>query len=818
MRDHREPFTAMARLDTTETAKEKFFRRALVVVASCAVVWLYFWIARPAISQLLGNHSAQTAYYNRLVDGFRSGHLYLAGDPAPEMAKLKNPYDPIENGPYRLHDATYYKGKYYLYFGPTPALVLFWPYVAITGEYLWHRQAVAIFGSAAFLISVGLLCAIRRRYFPRAGAWAMFFAVIGLGFANTIPIVLRRPDVWEVPITCSAMFVLLALVALWRAIHHAADRTGWTAIASVFYGFAIGARPPVLLGAAMLLVPALYAWRREQRDLATVRRLVFAAVIPVTLFGLALLTYNWLRFGNPLEFGQKYQVAGVDNTQVTFFGGSFFWYHLRLYFWEPAHWFQYFPFVRGINVPPPPAGQLGVESMFGLLPNVPFVWFALLAPWFARRGDASKAWRWFVLAAAIYSVVVGITVMCFGGACNRYFVDFVPPTILLAAVGLLALDQALAGAMAAWRWLARIVAAGAAVFSAAFIFFSSCEHLSLLRVRDPASYSRLARFFNQPIAVVEAWRDVRYGPLELTVKLPPFTTRRAEPFLVSGIPSQADYFWIEYVSPDTVRLGLEHTNYGGPSSAMLKVDYAREHTITVQFSSLYPPAEHAYWNSAEGALGVEHRDEMRVLFDDHEVLLGKVAGYDAAPQTRFVGYSPYVKSFGSHFSGEILRQRTIGGLDPLQAREPGPVAFRFWLPTGMPPRWTEPLVQTGEAGKADTLWIRYVDDRHVAFGLDHWGYGGPETEPIEVDYARVQRLEVHMGSLYPDDLKLPANDPRRRRLEVKLNGVVVLGGDQDFHPATREQVFFGRNIAGASTTQSRTSGRFAELWRLGIDP
>jgi hypothetical protein len=807
----------MAGIKTTESTRQKNLRRALVVIASCAVVWLYFWIARPAISQLLGNHSAKTAYYNRLVDGFRSGHLYLAGDPAPEMATLKNPYDPLENGPYRLHDATYYKGKYYLYFGPTPALVLFWPYVAITGEYLWHRQAVAIFSSAAFLISVGLLCAIRRRYFPRAGAWAMLLAVIGLGFANTIPIVLRRPDVWEVPITCSAMFVLLALVALWRAIHHAADRTGWTAIASVFYGFAIGARPPVLLGAAMLLVPALYAWRRERADFSTLRRLVVAAVVPVTLFGLALLTYNWLRFDHPLEFGQRYQLAGVDNTRVTFFGGSFFWYHLRLYFWEPAHWFQYFPFVRAITPPPPPEGQLGVESMFGLLTNVPFVWFALLAPWLGGRGDARKPWRWFVFGGLAYSAIAGTTVMFFGGACNRYFVDFVPPAILVAAAGVLALEQTLAGSAGMWRWLGRGVAAGITFFSAAFIFFSSCEHLSLLRVRDPLSYSRLARFFNWPVAAVEALGGWHFGPLELTVKLPPFTTRRAEPYLVTGISAEADYFWIEYVSPNTVRLGLEHTNYGGPISEMLTVDYAREQTITVQFRSLYPPAEHPFWDSAEGAALVERRDELRVLFNDREVLRGKVAGYDAAPQTRFVGYSPYAQSFGSRFTGEILRQRSLAGPDPLQAREPGPVAFKFWLPRGLPPRWTEPLVQTGETGKADTLWIRYLDDRHVAFGLDHWGYGGPESAPIEIDYAQVQRIEVRMGSLYPPELKLPTDDARRRRFELKLNGAVVLSGDYDFHPATRDQVFFGRNPAGASTAHSRTSGRFAELWRLGVE-
>jgi hypothetical protein len=797
-------------MNVSETSGQKYLRWLAVAVAASAVVWLYFWIARPAISQLLGNHSAQTAYYNRLVDGFRSGHLYLAGDPAPEMAQLKNPYDPVENAPYRLHDATYYKGKYYLYFGPVPALLLFWPYQAITGEYLWHRQGVAIFGSATFLVAVGLLCAIRRRYFPQAGAIAMFFAVIGLGMANTIPIVLRRPDVWEVPITCSAMCIMLALAALWQAIHQPARRWLWTALASAAYGASIGARPAVLLGAAMLLVPAICSWR-ERAGFAAVRKVVAAAVLPIFCVGLALLVYNWLRFENPLEFGQKYQLAGVDNTKAKFFNGAFFWYNLRLYLWEPAQWSQYFPFVTGIAVPPPPEGQLGVESMFGVLTNTPFVWLALLAPWLVVT---PSAWRRFVFTAVTYTALAGGTVMLFGGACNRYFVDFIPPWILLAAAGALALEHATAARGWFVRLGLRVLWVGATLFSAAFIFFSSCEHLGLLRLRDPASYSALARVFNQPTAAVEAWRGVKYGPLELTVKLPPFTGRRAEPYLVTGRPMEADYFWVEYVSPDTVRFGLEHTSYGGPISEMIKVDYAREHTLTLKFRSLYPPAEHPYWETAEGQTQFPLRNELRLLFNDREILRGEVAGYDASPQTRFFGYSPYAHSFGSRFTGEILRTRTLFN-DPDAARQPGPAAFKLWLPNDRPPGWTEPLVQTGETGKADTLWIRYLDDRHIMLGFDHWGYGGPQTAPIAVDYALVQRVEVRMGSLYPDELNLPPADPRKRRLEVKLNGVVVLAATMDFHPARANQVYFGINPVGASTAQPEAKARLTDLWRLG---
>ena len=112
--------------------------------------------------------------YNRLVDGFRSGQLNLKLEVPSGLARLADPFDPDANLPYRsapyeLYDVSYYHGKLYLYFGITPALVLFWPWVALTGEYLPYKYAVAFFCSVGFLASVDLLRRLWRRYFPETG-------------------------------------------------------------------------------------------------------------------------------------------------------------------------------------------------------------------------------------------------------------------------------------------------------------------------------------------------------------------------------------------------------------------------------------------------------------------------------------------------------------------------------------------------------------------------------------------------------------------------------------------------------------------------
>ena len=233
----------------------------------CALVIGFFaWSARPG---WLGMRTwrAEDAYYNLLVRGFRAGQLDLKTEVPAGFAHLADPYDPIANADYLLVDGhplwdlSYYHGKLYLYFGVTPALVLFWPYAALTGHYLWHKDAVVVFCAIGFLASVGLLCLVWRRYFPEVGLAVVAAGTLALGLAGFTPIILPRAEVYEVAISCGYALTMLALLALWGACHRPHQRGRWLAAASLAYGLAIGARPNVLFGAVILLVPVALAWR-----------------------------------------------------------------------------------------------------------------------------------------------------------------------------------------------------------------------------------------------------------------------------------------------------------------------------------------------------------------------------------------------------------------------------------------------------------------------------------------------------------------------------------------------------------------------------
>jgi len=465
---------------------------AMLGTVCALVVGFFAWSARPGYLEI-SLVRAEDSYYNLLVQGFCAGQLNLKTEVPPGLAQLADPYDPGANTQYRgadghpLHDLSYYHGKLYSYFGITPALVLFWPFAALTGHYLWHLDAVVIFSAIGFLASVGLLCLVWRRYFPEIGLTVVVAGTLALGLAPFTPFLLARANVYEVATSCSYALTMLALLALWEACHRPQQRGRWLAAASLAYGLAVGARPNILFGAVILLLPAALAWREGSSHGAGpgftfhVSRFTFhriwvpllAATGPITCIGLGLLLYNTLRFDNPLEFGLRYQLASNDN-RVECWSPHFLGFNLWAYFLGPARWSAQFPFVHDIQLPPLPAGHGVNEHPFGVLTNIPLVWLALAAPlaWRGRPAEARRLLCGFVAAVALLFATRVLTLGFFRSAHTRYEWEFCPVLVLLAVVGILGLERALAG-RPAWRRAARWSWGLLLAFSLAFNLLAS---------------------------------------------------------------------------------------------------------------------------------------------------------------------------------------------------------------------------------------------------------------------------------------------------------------------------------------------------------
>jgi tetratricopeptide (TPR) repeat protein len=409
------------------------------------VIGIYAYTAPLGRLESLSSNPSDT-YYNLLVQGFDDGHLSLKKEVPPGFARLTDPYDPDANRiyrgmPYGLSDLSYYKGRFYLYFGVTPVLILFWPFAALTGHYLSNRLAVAIFCAVGVAINLGLLRALWRRYFPKVNVGVVAACGLALGLATGLPMLLPPSDIYQVAISCGYMLTMVALGAVWCALHDTEHRCGWLLAASVAYGLAVGARPSLLLGAVILLVPVVYAWR-ERQPMATG---LMAATVPITLIGLGLMLYNFRRFDNPFEFGLHSQLGGARQVSMQYFNLRYLWFNFRVNFLEPVRWKTHFPFVRDAIIPPFPPGYTGVQGAFGVLTNTPLVWLALAVPlaWRERSAQEQGALRWFVTAVWLLFGMCALTLGFYCTAAGRYEVEFLSALMLLAVVGILGLERAL---------------------------------------------------------------------------------------------------------------------------------------------------------------------------------------------------------------------------------------------------------------------------------------------------------------------------------------------------------------------------------------
>jgi dolichol-phosphate mannosyltransferase len=491
----RDGFRAVWTLLKLRFASQFALTRALALIAAVAVVLLLF--AQATFSELpLTGPDPRDAYYNRLAAGLLKGQLSL-DRPAPAgLASLPDPYDPAASEPFRrlgpnnIHDLSYYHGRLYLYFGITPAVVAFAPYHIVTGGWLSHARAVWFFVSVGFLAQVIVLVQCARRYFPEVSLTVLIAGVFAIGLVPPGILVLQRPEVWEVAVTCAFAGVAVALLALWQALHSSRRRTSWTILASLAYGLAIGARPVVAPGAVILLMPFIDAVRRHRQARTSVSwqtstSALAAAIIPIGAVGAALLAYNAGRFGNVFEFGQRYQLAGDRQDSIAHFGLRYAWFHLRIYFFALADWKSAFPYVAPIAATALPAGHGPAEPPWGLFANVPFALLAFAAPWAGDRGGPRTPLRYFLIATGIVFAVTAAVVCLFYAMMLRYAYEFAPTLVFLAVIGVFTLER-LTGAVGviariAWRVLL-VVSLGFNFLAAGYLHSDRFYQLGLTQV------------------------------------------------------------------------------------------------------------------------------------------------------------------------------------------------------------------------------------------------------------------------------------------------------------------------------------------------
>lgn len=758
-------------------SRRPFHHRLTLAAVVLLVLGYFFWtniVSFDEVPRIGGKEHREYDHYNLLSRGFLKGHLHLDAEPPAALLAAPNPYDPKSRGPVEvLHDASLYQGKYYIYFGPAPVVTLFLPFTVLTGRDLPIPYGVLLFASGAYLALAATFLFVQRRHFPTASLCSIVIGLFALGGASMLVAFLRRPHIWEIAGACGLFYFSLALYCLVRAIHSPRP-IRWTAAGGLALGLAIAARPTWIVCSPLFALPLLLhppARLRTERDPYSFGAL-FAAAGTCTAVVLALFAYNYARFDNPLEFGQKYQLSAVIEGEQRHFSFTYPWWNFHTYFLTPANWQPSFPFYNGVTLTPPPAGHGGYEYSFGIFPNLPIALFALIVPLaLARRrcrGLEDKRKRATLGAIAGAGFLSTAILLCFFGNCVRYMADFTPWLILLAACAILALDVRLTS-----RWPRAFF--HAATFSLA-LFSTALAAAGVVRIyhfteRLPQRYLPVARALNYPVFALRQLSFPDFRPQELSLAFPADRSPRQQPLLAIARDGKttAELF-IDYLGNNQLRLGYREP--GSPQPHFSPV--------------IAPPADTP--QKLHLSLGHDYADydghtsRLRVQLNDWPLWNAPVVSFHAVPgELRLAAGA--VQSARAITLAEFAPPR-LGGARIQIIITPEMVGRAF------------PLLTSGRSGAGNLLFFRVAASGRVTLGYDHWADRLRFSSELPTAFGRPHVFEFWIPPSTP-----AFNAKGDRELLVRLDGAVVWREPVPWFPTTPKTLYVGANPIGGSTCE-----------------
>jgi hypothetical protein len=340
-------------------------KQNLVYASLVVLIILFSWFcAWTSISETTSDSIMNRQYNRYLVDAFLAGRVNIDFGHPEKLLNAERPYDyywRLTNG-YELGvdwawDIAYYKGKYYAYYGPVAAALLYLPYKLVTGNYLPHHAGVFVFAAIAVVFMALLWRFLAQKYMPGARFAFFLLSFLALFFVSHLSAGLRYATVWTIVQVAGLAFAAAGVFLLLKSVDKERINYWELFFACLCFALCVGCRPNMVF--ASVLVPAVL-WRRRSWKLA-----VFI-LIPYILVAVPLMLYNYARFESVFEFGHRY-CTGIGNGLTAPLLNPLAKIHrmfitLVFYLFRPYGYSLHFPFVELV----PPGGL--TTSAFG------FVW------------------------------------------------------------------------------------------------------------------------------------------------------------------------------------------------------------------------------------------------------------------------------------------------------------------------------------------------------------------------------------------------------------------------------------------------------------
>ena len=423
------------------------------------VVMIYIWFGS---SGTWTTWTSPTRYYAKLAESFEIGELYLLEEPDQNLLMLSNPYDPLARKNTKAPtDYSLYKEKFYLYWGPVPALFLTIINPFIDGR-IGDLQIAFGFLCGIFLSQYLLIILIWHQYFKNLPKWILILSILLIGLSSPTTFALSiEPNgrIYEAAIAGGQFFLLSGLFIAYTTLRNNSDTPMLPLIiAGTLWALSIGTRLVLIVPIGFLMLSSfqrIFSIHRSFPKIMITK--MFLMGLPVALCIVALASYNWARFGSITETGFSYALASVNLKAHAndIFSPVYISQNLYNYLLAPLNIDTLFPFLHandGIKAAILSQHNLpevySTQTAAGLIYIEPFILFAVIVivPFFRQRfknkhityfsGDANQtSINWIIISLGGSFILPFALLLIFFWMGLRYTADFMPSLIILSTLG-----------------------------------------------------------------------------------------------------------------------------------------------------------------------------------------------------------------------------------------------------------------------------------------------------------------------------------------------------------------------------------------------
>ena len=326
------------------------FAAAFVIVIYASITFGHFY-PRYIIQNKISTSSVSPGwdFYNAQTFAFKKFQTAMPVSPSEKLKKFANPYDRENLNKeldYRKNDFvldfSYYKEKYYIYFGVTPVLVAYLPFLIITGKFITDAAVVLIFSIFAFLGALIFLNRLLEDFKKNTDFVFNILKILCLGMCCGCPFLISTPRVYEVAVICASFFGILSYLFLFFYLKNKSKRI-FLFFAGFFVALAVGARPFYVF-AILTQIFVFIDFKRIIRsgEVKKSLNLYAAYFIPILIYGSFLALYNILRFDNPFEFGHKFGLFYGEPLKTP---PEYLFEYIKVFLFFKPVFLQNFPYV-----------------------------------------------------------------------------------------------------------------------------------------------------------------------------------------------------------------------------------------------------------------------------------------------------------------------------------------------------------------------------------------------------------------------------------------------------------------------------------------